>query len=215
MNDKEKNIAAEVVEQGKTNSEIFAEGSPAEHEEFMLNDESDLGISSSSVLVAEHKYVWTLKEFLMVAVMVIGGTLMSIFIKPVFFGLMLVVGGIGMALLNQSKKKTSVLQLYQTPKGLRVYHKGELSSTATTSTFLLEQVGEVNIIESNSKSLIVLKGNLDSSATKSASLRMPVRLVRSPGLSLMLDKWILDPSIKVHKSVVELQTEFKKMDRRG
>jgi hypothetical protein len=183
--------------------------------EFSLNDESDFGITESSALIAEHKFVWMLREYTMVAGMVIIGGLMSIFVKPFFFGLMLVAGGLGLVLVNQSKKKSSLLQLYQTPKGLRIYHKGKLSNSASSAQFELSDTGEVGLSESNGKPLLVLKGKHDRPVTGFDYFRMPVRMARTEEISKLLDKWIEDPNIKVSKSVVDIQKDLKKMDKRN
>lgn len=211
MNHNEKDIAPEGIE---ANTDSLEQSAP-EGKAFELNHESDIGISSSSTLVAEHKFRWSPKEFVMIGGMLVGGTVISIFVLPFFFGLMLVAGGIGLGLVNQQKKKMSVLQLYQTSKGLRVYHKGELVNAASTANLSLERVGEVSVSESNNKQVLVLKGSLDHEVTGFDYLRIPVRLARSKELSAALDSWILNPKVKVSKGAIELHNKFKKIDKRG
>lgn len=173
-----------------------------------LNPTSDFGITSDSELIAEHKFVWKLQEFIMIGAMLSFGIFITVFVKPELLGIMFIVGALGMAALNGTKKRKSLLQLYQTPHGLKLYHVGVLAEEASDPKLKLEDIREVLIVRNGPKEVIVMKGWNEDPIIGHPYMKVPYRMIKSEAFAKILKDWYKSSHVKFSK---DLDQEVKYM----
>jgi hypothetical protein len=150
----------------------------------------------------------------------IGGTLafglfLAIFVKPALLGIMVVAGSAGMAALNFTKKKKSLIQLYQTPHGLKLYQRGVLIEEASTPTFKLSDVREVNLVRHGAKDILLIKGWDDNPITGVPYMKLPYRMIRSEVFFQIVKDWYKSSYVRFSKDLnrdikLTIDTEEKK-----
>ena len=168
-----------------------------------LNPTAEFGITSDSELIAEHRFKWKTQEFIMIGVMLSAGIFLAVFVKPPLLGLMFVAGALGMAALNFTKKRKSLIQLYQTPHGLKLYKVGVLLEEANSPTFKISDVRQVTSVRHGSKDLLLLQGWEENPITGSPYIKVPYRMIKSEAFSEMLKEWYSSSKVKFSKDLAE------------
>lgn len=170
-----------------------------------LNPESDFGATKNSVLLAEHKFRWKPSEIAMILFMLSAGALLAIFIKPIALGLAFIFSSAMLSSINNTKKKKSILQLYSTPEGLKLYHNGLLIEESSDRAMQLENIREVTFTSRGNKDYIAFRGA--ESPEGSPYIKMPIRLTKSNSFLGIIETLRNNENVTVHPKVYDKLSE--------
>lgn len=174
-----------------------------------LNKTTEFVADSNSELLFSHKFTWKLSEVLMLIGIGGLGAFLALMVKPEVLGLAFLGGALYLATVNAGKKKKSLLQLFKTSDGLKLYHNGTLSESANNESFTLEDVIEVLVVQTQPLPKLVLRGKSSGEDTAS-SIRLPIRFLRSVEFQDFLKEGEKSGRIKLAKQVSEEMSKLSK-----
>lgn len=174
-----------------------------------LNKATEFGITSDAELLFEQKFVWKKSEFAMLILVGGIGLFLAFAAQPQVLGIGFFGGALYLATVNASKKKKSLIQLYQTPDGLKLYHNGLLSESANNDSFKLDDVSEVVLVQTQTVPKLLLKSDTDENGENS-NIKIPLRMVRSADFRKFLKENQASGKIKVAKQVLDEMSEWEK-----
>lgn len=173
-----------------------------------LNIESDFGATRESKLLATHKFAWKPSEFAMIIIMFIVGLLLTFTVKPEFFGISVAVGALWLIYVNQHKKKKSIIELYSTPEGLKLYHNNLLIESASDSKMQIEDVMEVSLTSRDSKEYISLRGAKDEEGN-SPYMKIPLRIIQSEEMRKIINNLKSNPNVTINNKIYDTINSIK------
>jgi hypothetical protein len=177
-----------------------------------LNSEFEFGATNKSEFIAEHKFAWKSSEVIMILFMIVLGTFLAIFVQPILLGLAFVFSSAWLAHVNQTKKKQSILQLFNTPEGLKLYHNGKLIEEASDRSMNLSDVKDIIITSRGDKDYVALRG--EQKEDGSSYIKIPIRLLESKEFAEALLRLTSEnPDISINQKVKDIafQTASKKV----
>lgn len=178
-----------------------------------LNSEFEFGATNKSQFVAEHRFKWKPSEILMILFMLVFGVVLAIFVQPILLGLAFVFSSAWLSHVNQTKKKQSILQLFETPEGLKLYHNGKLIEEASDRKMNLVDVREITLTNRGEKEYIAMRGIQDEDGT-SPYIKMPLRLLESEAMQNVVKDLDSNPNVtmnsKIYDTLKSIQKEEKK-----
>lgn len=174
-----------------------------------LNAESDFGITTNSEFIAEHKFAWKPSEFAMLIGLFVGGTLLAIFVQPIILGLAFAFSAFWLTHVNQTKKKKSILQLFSTPEGLKLYHNGRLIEEASDGKMKLDDVVEVTLTTRDSRDYVAFRGGTNEEGN-SPYIKMPIRLLASERFQNVIENFKTNGNVNINSKVYDMIDATKK-----
>jgi hypothetical protein len=172
-----------------------------------LNSEFEFGATSKSEFIAEHRFAWKASELVMILFMIVLGTVLAVFVQPMLMGFAFIFSSAWLAHVNQTKKKQSILQLFNTPEGLKLYHNGKLIEEASDRRMNLPEVKEIAVTNRGDKDYVLLKG--EQKEDISPYIKMPIRLLEAPEFAeAILNLASGDPNITINQKVKDIALQI-------
>jgi hypothetical protein len=174
-----------------------------------LNKTTEFGADASSELLFSHKFTWKPSEFAMLLGVGGLGAFLALMVKPEVLGLAFLGGALYLTTVNASKKKKSLLQLFKTNDGLKLYHNGILTESASDESFTLEDVVEVVVVQTQPLPKLMMKAEAAGEET-APYMKVPIRFLRSLEFQEFLKAGEKSGKIKLAKQVSEEMSKWAK-----
>lgn len=174
-----------------------------------LNKTTEFGVTADSKLLFEHKFAWKPSEFIMLSLVAAAGAFIAIMVQPQMLGFAFLGATLYLGSVNATKKKKSLMQLFETTDGLKLYHNGRLIESSNNDKFTLADVTEVSVVQSNPQPKLILRSNAEVDGEISY-IKVPLRLVRAPEFQKFINEGKANGTLKVSKQVLDEMSKWAK-----
>ena len=175
-----------------------------------LNKQSEFGVlGEDATLLFTHKFKWKPSEYVMFGAVIAVGIFLGVFVEPMYMGLLFVIGGVNMIFINANKKKKSLLELYQTKDGLKLFHNKMPSESSTHEDMKMEDVVEIVVAQTHPLPKLILK-SAPIAENEFKTIKLPIRFLRSPEFQEFINSKTKSGELKVSKQVLEEMSNWTK-----